>query len=80
MTICLEKKLFIRFTACVFHERLSISVCVSGGGGGGVWDLVILGPDHYLFFYFPSYQFRQFHFWWTMIPDNHTVEPHMYAE
>ena len=34
MTICLEKKLFIRFTACVFHERLSISVCVSGGGGG----------------------------------------------
>ena len=40
----------------VFRERLSICVFASFpfGFGGGVWDLVVLVPDHCLSFYFAN--------------------------
>ena len=52
----LEEELFIRFTVRVFHERLSfLCVCPSFPFGfeGGMWDLLVLIPDHCLSIYFP---------------------------
>ena len=45
-----RKELFIRFTMRVFRERLSVFVRPSFPSGfeGGVWDLIVLIPDHYL--------------------------------
>ena len=49
--------MFMRFTLHVFYKRLSICVYTSFPFGfeGGMWDLIILVPDHFLSFYFASY-------------------------
>ena len=40
--------MFIRFTVRVFREGFTISVCASFpfGFDGGMWDLILLVPDH----------------------------------
>ena len=52
MTTCLGK-LFIRFTARAFRKLLSIYVFsyFPFGFEGRMWDLIVLLPDHCLFFY-----------------------------
>ena len=47
-------KLFIRFTVRVFRERLSACVCASFlfGFEGGMFNLIVLVPDHCFSFYF----------------------------
>ena len=47
----------VQFTVHVFHECLSVCVLVSFpfGSGSGVWDLIVLVPDHCLSFYFTPY-------------------------
>ena len=47
------KELFIRFTVRVFLERLSICMYASFPFGfeGGVWDLIVIVPDHCFSFY-----------------------------
>ena len=55
MTICLGKSCFFSFTVRVFLERLSNSGCVSFfsfGIEGGMWDVIVLIPSHYLSIYF----------------------------
>ena len=56
MTIYLEKKTFVQFILRVFRERLSVCVCAAFRFGfeGGMWDLLVLVPDHCLSFYFSS--------------------------
>ena len=46
--------MFILFTVRVFRKRLSFCVCASFPFGfqGGVWNLVVLIPDHCLSIYF----------------------------
>ena len=46
----LGKELFIRFTVHAFRELLSIYVCTSFPFGfeGGMWDLIVIIPDHSL--------------------------------
>ena len=46
--------MFIQFTVSVFRERLSIYVCASlpFGFEGRMWDLIVIAPDHCLYFYF----------------------------
>ena len=53
MTTCLEKELFIRFTARAFRKLLSISVFsyFPFGFEGRMWDLIVSVPDHCLSFY-----------------------------
>ena len=55
MTTCVGKN-FIPCTMCVFRECLWMSVCVSFPFGftGGIWDLIVLAPIHFLSFYFSS--------------------------
>ena len=57
-------ELFILFTVRVFHERLSIGVCVSVPScfDGGKWDLIVLIPDHCFSFYFTFICFKYFLF------------------
>ena len=52
--------LFIRVTVGVFHERLSICMCVSYPFGfeGGMWD--VIAPDHCLSFYFLTSSYASF--------------------
>ena len=52
----LGKELFIRFTALVFRECLSIRVCSSFPFcfEDGMWELIVLIPDHCLTFCFIS--------------------------
>ena len=52
------KELFIRFTVRVFSERLTICVCASFpfGFGGGMWDLIVVVPDHCLSFTFLTHR------------------------
>ena len=45
------KELFIRFTVCVFHGRLSNFVCV-------MWVVIVLIPDHCLSIYFSFLMIR----------------------
>ena len=45
------KDLLILLTVHVFRERSSVCVCASVSFEGGVWDLIILVPDHCLSFY-----------------------------
>ena len=42
------KVLFIWFTVCAFHERLSNCMCTSFPFGfqDGMWNFVVLVPDH----------------------------------
>ena len=56
--------MFIRFTLCVFCERLSISVSHSFPFGfeGGMWDLIVSIPGHCLSIYFSS-QSPIFYLW-----------------
>ena len=68
MTTCFGKELFIRFTVRVLCERLSVCVCVSFTfvSEGGMWDLIVLVPDHCLSFYFEYYGSTlhyKFRFW-----------------
>ena len=53
MTTCLGKSCSFGIL-CVFRKRLSIFVCLSFPFGfeGGMWDLIILIPDHCLSIYF----------------------------
>ena len=49
------KEQFIRFTVRVFRERvIYLCVCASFTFGfeGGIWDLIVLIPDHSLSNYF----------------------------
>ena len=48
------ESLLIRFTVRVLHGRLSICECDSFlfGFEGGMWDLIVLVPDHCFIFYF----------------------------
>ena len=48
------KELFIRFTASAFRKLLSIYVFsyFPFGFEGGMWDLILSVPDHFLSFYF----------------------------
>ena len=57
MTTCAESN-FIRFTERVFRERLSICVCASFPFGfeGGMWDFIVLVPDHCLSFDFSVFR------------------------
>ena len=52
------KELVIRFNVVVFHKRLVVCVCVCAsfpfGYEGGMWDVIVLVPDHCLSVYFPS--------------------------
>ena len=50
MLLLFGKEVFIRFTVCVLRGRLSICECASlpFGLGGGMWDLIVLVPDHCL--------------------------------
>ena len=54
------KELFIRFTAIVFCKLLSVYVFsyFPFGFEGRMWDLIVLVPDHCLFFYFTLQQPR----------------------
>ena len=57
--------MFIRSTVCVFRERLPIPVCSSFPFAfvGGMWDLIVLIPDHCLsvfFFFFCDNDFTTF--------------------
>ena len=50
------KELLIRLTVLVFRGRWSNFVCVSFfpfGIEGGMWDVIVLIPDHCLSLYFP---------------------------
>ena len=51
------KKLFIRFTASVFHKLLSLYVFsyFPFGFEGRMWDLIVSVPDHCLSFYFTNF-------------------------
>ena len=48
MTTCLEKRCFMRYIVCVGRESVSFCVCayVPFGFEGGMWDLILLVPDH----------------------------------
>ena len=48
------KELFIRFTVCAFRKLLSVGVFsyFTFGFEGRMWDLIVLVPDHCLYFYF----------------------------
>ena len=54
MTTCLEKELFIRFTASAFRKLLSIYVFshFPFGFEGRMWDMIVSVPDLCLSFYF----------------------------
>ena len=54
------EELFIRFTAPVYREDLSVFVCVSFPFGfeGRVWDLIVLAPDHCLSFFLLSFDIQ----------------------
>ena len=47
------RELFIQLTVHVFGEQLSIYVYTyfPFGFEGGMWDLIVLVPDHRLFFF-----------------------------
>ena len=49
-----RKELFIRFTERFLYVRLSLCVCASFlfGFESGMWDLIVLIPDHCLSIYF----------------------------
>ena len=49
-----RKELFIRFTVIVLREYLSIYECASYrfNSKGGMWDFIVLVPNHCLSFYF----------------------------
>ena len=52
MTTCFEKELFIRLSVCVLRGRFSVCETASFPFGfeGGMWDWIVLVPDHYLRF------------------------------
>ena len=54
MTTCFGKELFIRFTVCVFRERLSVCECASFSFSfeGKMWDLIVSVSDHCFSIYF----------------------------
>ena len=54
MSTCLGV-LFIKFTVCVFRERLSVCVCVSFPLGISMWGLIVSIPYYCLSFFFASY-------------------------
>ena len=58
-----RKELFIRFTVRVFRECLSNFVCalfLPFGIEVGIWDVIVLIPDHRLSIYF-LYEMTQLH-------------------
>ena len=61
MTNCLEKELFIRFTARAFRKLLSVYVFnyFPFGFQDRIWDLIVSVPDHCLSFYFVNSFLKQ---------------------
>ena len=57
IALILDHCLFIYFTVCVLHGRLSNFVCVLLSVlsiEGRMWDVIVLIPDHCLSIYFSS--------------------------
>ncbi|MEW8547338.1 MAG: hypothetical protein AB2693_27840, partial [Candidatus Thiodiazotropha sp.] len=50
----LGKELLIRFTVRVFRKHVNLCTCTSFpiGFKSGMWDLIVLIPEHCLSFYF----------------------------
>ena len=46
------KEMFVWFIMCVYLERLSICVCFPFWFEAGMWDLIVLIPDHCFSIYF----------------------------
>ena len=48
----LEKELFIRLTVRVFHGSPFVFLSLPFGFESGMWDVIVLIPDHCLSIYF----------------------------